>query len=321
MAQAQTQFTPAQILEAGQRAEREGRIEHARQFYNHLVEHYAATPEAAAAQSGVARVNARDGNPSPVQNPSPAQPAANRSAVEPDFESNAQDMNAAQTRATPQANTNSSPHAAAPTNGGAQMNAPTPHAQGPHAQGQHAQGMAFDRGGADRAPVHGGDQQLGNYGAQQPPARPTSGFANAHLGNDRVDPRPASSAPGYAEYDATIDEDLLQPQSSYVMGRIGAGIVLVIGFVMVLTGIAITIVGAANATLLEALHGDGTAGGFIGMLGQTILWLGGPGFLIFGLVLCVFSQIARAVFHSSSATLQMRDVKLAQIEARMRRQR
>ena len=50
------QFTPGQILEAGQRAETEGRIDFAQQFYRHLVDHYPGTPEAGAAQQRLARL-------------------------------------------------------------------------------------------------------------------------------------------------------------------------------------------------------------------------------------------------------------------------
>lgn len=52
------QFTPPQLLEAGQRAEVEGRLDLAAQFYRHLTEHFAFTPEAAEARNGLGRVGA-----------------------------------------------------------------------------------------------------------------------------------------------------------------------------------------------------------------------------------------------------------------------
>lgn len=52
------QFTPPQLLEAGQRAEAEGRFDLAAQFYRHLTEHYAFTGEAAEARNGLGRVGA-----------------------------------------------------------------------------------------------------------------------------------------------------------------------------------------------------------------------------------------------------------------------
>ena len=50
------QFTPAQLLESGRRAESEGRIDFAIQFYRHLTDHYAPSPEAQVAREALARV-------------------------------------------------------------------------------------------------------------------------------------------------------------------------------------------------------------------------------------------------------------------------
>ena len=52
------QFTPPQLLEAGHRAEVEGRLDLAAQFYRHLTEHFAFTAEAAEARNGLGRVGA-----------------------------------------------------------------------------------------------------------------------------------------------------------------------------------------------------------------------------------------------------------------------
>jgi hypothetical protein len=52
------QFSPPQLLEAGHRAETEGRLDLAAQFYRHLTEHYAFTGEAAEARNGLGRVGA-----------------------------------------------------------------------------------------------------------------------------------------------------------------------------------------------------------------------------------------------------------------------
>ena len=51
-------LTPPQVLEAGHRAEVEGRLDLAAQFYRHLTEHFAFTPEAAEAHNGLGRVGA-----------------------------------------------------------------------------------------------------------------------------------------------------------------------------------------------------------------------------------------------------------------------
>jgi hypothetical protein len=46
MLHASPQFTPAQLVEAGRRAEAEGRLDLAVQFYRHLVEHFSEAVEA-----------------------------------------------------------------------------------------------------------------------------------------------------------------------------------------------------------------------------------------------------------------------------------
>jgi hypothetical protein len=69
MAQSTPQFTAAQILEAGRRAEADGRVEYAVQFYRHLTDHHGRAPEAAAARDGLARLaNRRPAEPPPQMN-------------------------------------------------------------------------------------------------------------------------------------------------------------------------------------------------------------------------------------------------------------
>ncbi len=53
-----TQFTPAQLLESGRRAENEGKLDLAVQFYRHLTDNFAYTPEAAEAHNGLGRIGA-----------------------------------------------------------------------------------------------------------------------------------------------------------------------------------------------------------------------------------------------------------------------
>lgn len=57
MAQASSvQFTPVQVLQAARRAEAEGKMDYALQFYRHIVEHYVSTPEAHDAREGLLRI-------------------------------------------------------------------------------------------------------------------------------------------------------------------------------------------------------------------------------------------------------------------------
>jgi hypothetical protein len=71
-------FTPQQVLDAGRRAETEGRRDYAIQFYRHLTDHWSETPEASAAREGLTRLGMR---PLPLPAPAlPYNPAMNGSA-------------------------------------------------------------------------------------------------------------------------------------------------------------------------------------------------------------------------------------------------
>lgn len=56
MPQGSPQFTPRQLLDAGRRAEAEGKLDHANQLYRHLTDHYAYTTEAIEARNGLGRL-------------------------------------------------------------------------------------------------------------------------------------------------------------------------------------------------------------------------------------------------------------------------
>ena len=58
MSQGSPQFTPRQLLDAGRRAEAEGKLDHANQLYRHLTDHYGYTAEAVEARSGLGRLGA-----------------------------------------------------------------------------------------------------------------------------------------------------------------------------------------------------------------------------------------------------------------------
>jgi hypothetical protein len=66
MAPTAAQFSPGQILDAGRRAESDGRIGYAIQFYRHLTDHHGWSPEAAIAKEALARLqNFRPAEPAP----------------------------------------------------------------------------------------------------------------------------------------------------------------------------------------------------------------------------------------------------------------
>jgi hypothetical protein len=56
MGQMSVQYTPVQVLQAARRAEAEGKMDYALQFYRHLVEHHAMTAEAQEAREGLFRI-------------------------------------------------------------------------------------------------------------------------------------------------------------------------------------------------------------------------------------------------------------------------
>jgi hypothetical protein len=56
MVHATPQFTPAQLIESGRRAEAEGRLDLAVQFYRHLVEQFAEAVETAEAHGALGRI-------------------------------------------------------------------------------------------------------------------------------------------------------------------------------------------------------------------------------------------------------------------------
>jgi hypothetical protein len=56
MVQTSMQFTPVQVLQAARRAEAEGKMDYALQFYRHLVEQHGTTAEAQEAREGLFRI-------------------------------------------------------------------------------------------------------------------------------------------------------------------------------------------------------------------------------------------------------------------------
>jgi hypothetical protein len=56
MAQASLQYTPVQVLQAARRAEAEGKMDYALQFYRHLVEQHSSSVEAQEAREGLFRI-------------------------------------------------------------------------------------------------------------------------------------------------------------------------------------------------------------------------------------------------------------------------
>ena len=71
------QFTPRQLLAAGRRAEAEGKLDLAHQFYGHLSHHFGNTTEAAEGRQGLARIGAAGPDVWQMNGGAPAASAAN----------------------------------------------------------------------------------------------------------------------------------------------------------------------------------------------------------------------------------------------------
>ena len=66
------QYTPAQILEMGHRAEHEGNLEYATQFYSYIADNLAGAPEAVDARLALERLSHfRQRRPEHTQAPAP----------------------------------------------------------------------------------------------------------------------------------------------------------------------------------------------------------------------------------------------------------
>jgi len=65
MVQASPQFTPGQLIESGRRAEAEGRLDLAVQFYRHLTENFSEAVEAAEAYGALGRIGTVHPRPAP----------------------------------------------------------------------------------------------------------------------------------------------------------------------------------------------------------------------------------------------------------------
>lgn len=83
MGQMSVQYTPVQVLQAARRAEAEGKMDYALQFYRHLVENHGQTAEAQEAREGLFRI--AEWRWGEGRAPAPARQGATAAAPQPNY--------------------------------------------------------------------------------------------------------------------------------------------------------------------------------------------------------------------------------------------
>lgn len=252
MAQGTPQFTLGQILEAGQRAEADGRVEYATQFYRHLTDHYPQSAEARIARDGLARLQHRQAGGRPRE-PESSEPYA------------------------------------PPASGGGYSDAwpdarPDPRPDPRYAENQGRRGPGIP--GVNGTSAH---SSLG-----VPPAPSAGGQVHSEgATRSRMQLAPVEYDPD----DSLYDEDIPSPRKRYRFGR-------AIAFVMLLVGIAIL---AASVIMIIAPFVLPQ----VNTLGFGPMMLVGAGLVtaFVGIILCLISQVSRAVFEGAEAARYTAEVQ------------
>jgi hypothetical protein len=213
------QFTPAQVLNAARRAEAEGKLDYAAQFYRHIVDYFGASPEAQDAREGLGRIEWR--RQEPVMRPRPA--------------------------------------AAPPSLNGAN--------------------------GPARAPL-AMHRPRDEHGYARPPAPGETGGPPAAVSAARL----PQVAPGAMEPEPAVADDP-SDAGAYRTGRLMAGVIAVIGWTALLSGVFVLVLTftMAPASLL------------VPMLGLPAGLLAGVALLVGGVVFVLAGQLALAVFDNAGA--------------------
>ncbi|MGI9475827.1 MAG: hypothetical protein ACR2PI_03925 [Hyphomicrobiaceae bacterium] len=286
MSQAYPQFTPVQILEAGQRAFSEGRTEYAAQFFKHLIDHYSDTPEAAVARDAMVQVNG-----------AMAQPAAPRYA---------QPNGAQQAAGTP----------AQPSPGYAQSTAANGSMQGVPlsvngAGGAQANGHVQAGYASNGHPANGAQGPQGPQGAQ---GYEPNGYAPSQRGvgqqpnvmpqhSRQADgmPRQQRQAPAHqAEAStraavASRTRDLPNLEKSYIIGRVIAGLLLLIGILGIFAGIVL-IYAAISDPAIFARFGIATPAA--ALMFSVAIFVG-------SILALIMAQVATALFDGADAVADL----------------
>lgn len=293
MSQAYPQFTPVQILEAGQRAFAEGRVEYAAQFFKHLIDHYSDTAEAASAREAMARVNGAAAQPPAPRYVQPEQQRA-APAAQPGYATAAPANGSLQ--GVPLAVNGA---AAAPgTQGGGAVNGQQPHGQAP---AQRANGHVATANGANGFDSAGYATSARQATAQQP--MPLGGqqrqepvYGRAPAGDDVAQRHATATAPLNARPDLAVDAAIVPAsEKHYIIGRVISGLLLALGILGLFAGIVL-VYAAFTDPAIFAQFGMTTSA-------EALMFAGGV--FVGSLVALIVAQVATAVFDGADATADL----------------
>ncbi len=286
MSQAYPQFTPVQILEAGQRAFAEGRAEYATQFFKHLIDHYSDTAEAAVAREAMAQVHAASPQSAALQyaQPNDQLRAAPSARPSPDYASSAAtngSLQGVQLSVDRQPN-NGHLSVGGHTPAGNRTNGhPTDGANG-HAHGYEPNGYAAPNGAAQQATLARQSHSETAYGRSSPPVGDLSQHPQARTrGAERM---PHADA-------ATHHMLVPAPEKNYIVGRVVAGLLLLIGILGIFAGIVL-VYAAISDPAIFARFGIATPA-------QALLFSGSV--FIGSIAALIAAQMATALFDSADA--------------------
>lgn len=274
MTQAYPQFTPVQILEAGQRAMSEGRGEYATQFFQHLIDHYADTAEAAGARDAMARLGyTGDGNAQAL--PAPPSSSAHQNGAHAHAPT---DGEGSPPRGM-QLSLNGHPNARQPAGGNGARNGP-------------------DMGYGSASHQSGANQTMASRSLPDAYPQPSSAsdmprhIARHAAPNGNANPGVASQR-GSARHPHR--HVVPAPEKHYIIGRVISGLVLLIGIFGIFGGIILLYAAVTDPAIFTR----------IGLAAPAQALVVAGAVFIGSIVLLIASQVATAIFNASDAAADL----------------
>lgn len=286
MSQAYPQFTPVQILEAGQRAFAEGRTEYAAQFFKHLIDHYSDTAEAAVARDAMGQVNGAIAKPAAPQYVQPngahhGTPAASAPQPTPGY---AQSAAANGSLQGVQLSVNGA--GAGQSNGSGQLGY-APNGQPTNGTNGHDNGYAAN----GYAPAQHGVQQQ-----RTPRARQADGGVPLQMPQQQQRQAPAHQTEASPRA-AAATQNLYLPaaEKNYIIGRVIAGLLLLIGILGIFAGIVL-VYAAISDPVIFARFGMTTPAQ--ALIFSSTVFIG-------SIIALISAQVATALFDGADAAADL----------------